>query len=371
MRRLKLVRLNIGQEPATSGRLQGARDLARSPRGARRVAVVGMILAAGLAAVLSVLASPSGNAFRAIASHGSENSDAPDGPGAYVLTATWTSGASMLPPDAWRKVTGIDIAADGRIFIADAGERRITYLDSGGRSHVLVAPGGGSNGLVDTGHLGVDSVGNRIYVADVGVRSVAVFSLDGARVATWGNLPNIGGLAVTPDGNVAMTRNDTGEVLVYSPEGFQLTKFLAVAPSPGGDLVRGIDVDGEGRMYVIDRPGRRILVYTAEGRKTDTLTPPVAASTDLIDLAVEYDPKAPGDRQVWLATSIGLFRYDISNDQSYPYRVGGNLPAIAVRKGVGTITATVDRVGRGSSLTATLFSLELGQRRGDFLTIGV
>jgi Mg-chelatase subunit ChlD/sugar lactone lactonase YvrE len=261
--------------------------------------------------------------------------------GAYVLAETWQSVQSELPADAWRRASGVDLVADGSAYLADMDQARLTVIGPDDVARVLAPPDGSDDGLVEPGHLAVDGVAGRLYVADAGADAVAVFALDGRRLATWGNVPRPAGIALLPDGNVVVTAAETGEVLLYTADGIPIHKFFAVGPTADVDLVRGVDVDADGRIYVIDGRARRVLIFNEEGRPLDTLSVGGPDTAEVLDIAVDYNPGVSAVRRYWLATSAGLYLHDPRTGVWQPYPIFGRVTAVAVRPGVGLVATVV------------------------------
>ncbi len=101
-----------------------------------------------------------------------------------------------------------------------------------------------------------------------------------------------------------------------------------------GDLLRGLDVDADGLVYVVDGRRERVTVFDAAGTRQATLHPPQMA----IDVAVEYDPAYGARKRYWLATARGVARYD-PRTKDWDQALGRPPTAIALRMGVGSALA--------------------------------
>lgn len=309
----------------------------------RLAARAGVRPVAGAAAVLAlaVLApgAPSANARPAQA-------------GAYALADTWLSRPGELPADAWRYAAGIDGLPDGRVFVSDRDEARLTVIRPDLSVAVAQPAPGYDDRLVAPGHLAADPDADRLYVADrgAGAGAVAVFDLSGTRVATWSGVPAPAGVAVTPDGNVVVGNGDSGEASVYAPDGLRLATWRVAAPDAGGDLVRGIDVDARGQVYVVDGRQPVVHVLAADGRPADTLRVNAGEGNELFDIAVE-EPVGGGAKpaRYWVATARGVYWLDTrAGGSTWQIAPTGSAWAVTVAAPHGIFATAPNRPGVGS-----------------------
>jgi len=136
----------------------------------------------------------------------------------------------------------------------------------------------GSGGNALTRPIGVAvGTGNRVYVADTGMRQIKVFQDGGAYLFAFSAikdgsdtaLRNPVHLAADPAGNIWVTDRRLKSVYVFSPEGKFLRKFV-----PNGDPAFewspfGITIDAKGDVYITDIPGvevHRVLVFDSTGK---------------------------------------------------------------------------------------------------------
>jgi len=313
----------------------------RPPRLARLI--TGAVAAAALAALATVDIGPA--AAR------------PAQTGTYVLADTWASRSGALPPDAWRYAAGIDVIADGRVFIADRDERRLTVIGPDLSVRLLRPTADYDGGLIAPEHLAADAAAGRLYVADPGGDAVGVFDLDGTRLATWTNIRAAAGVAVTPDGNVVVGSGATGEVFLYAPEGFRLATWQVVMPDPNGGLVRGIDVDGAGRIYVVDGRQPMVRVLTTDGRPNDTFNVAVNSGEEVEDIAVDDAGGTPRAERYFAATTRGVLWQDAR--AGGPWRLAPTGPAYAVALDArqGLFATAPGRPGAGSRVARLPLSL--------------
>lgn len=224
-------------------------------------------------------------------------------------------------PGALRKPLGLATDADCNVYVADGTTRRVQIYDQSGQfvralggpqwferlSHVAVDGEGTHVYAVDTG--GVEStahhvrvfdansgehlldIGSRgsepgqlnlprdidigfdgnLYVVDGGNFRVQVFSPQGEFIRTIGSLgrrygqfARPKGIALDATGNVYVSDAAHGNFQIFDPAG-QLLLFVgdrSEQPDPATYMLpAGIDVDEDGRVYMVDQYFRKLDVY--------------------------------------------------------------------------------------------------------------
>jgi len=284
-----------------------------------------------------------------VASGGAPAAARPAQAGTYVLAETWRSTAGELAPDAWRYAAGIDVTSAGRVYLSDRDEARLTVIEPGGAIRVLRPAADYDDQLVAPGHLAVDPAAGRLYVADGGADAVAVFDLDGTRLATWPNVAGAAGVAVAPDGSVVVGSGDTGEVHLYAAEGFRLATWRVVTPDANGELVRGIDVDARGQIYVVDGRQPQVHVLDAGGRPVDRLRVNLQDGQEVSDVAVDDGPGG-GSRPIryWVATTRSVMFQDTRAGTNWQIAPSGAAWAVALDPAYGIVATAPGRPGVGS-----------------------
>ncbi|MDA1128256.1 MAG: NHL repeat-containing protein [Chloroflexi bacterium] len=170
-------------------------------------------------------------------------------------------------------VVAMALAGDGRLFITDEYNHRVTIYNTSGAylSHWGV-PGSGDGELNGPAGIAIDSSGNVIVVDQHNAR-IQKFSADGKLIAIWGsfgsgegqfNLP--WGVAVDQHDNVYVCdwRND--RIQKFTNDG----EFLAVFGESGhgeGQFQRptSVAIDPEGFIYVADWGNERVQVLGPDG----------------------------------------------------------------------------------------------------------
>jgi hypothetical protein len=182
--------------------------------------------------------------------------------GSFSIAQTW-------PADAGARPERIRVGADGRATVIDRLPRVLRYLSLGQMTGVLDIPG---SGAVDA-DSGPD--GNW-YIADGS--AVLAFRPDGSRAwrmsLPFGRQSEVVGLVYDP-GSATLIALDNGSPAIQhlATDGSLLRRVVLADPDPR--LARqaawtDLDVDGRGRVFVLDRGNRRVAVVAADGIATST-----------------------------------------------------------------------------------------------------
>lgn len=159
--------------------------------------------------------------------------------------------------------------AEGNLWVADTGNKRVVKFDPQGR--VLGAVGGAG---VEDGRLS-EPVGiafdasSNLYVVDTWNQRVQVFGPDLKWIKSWPvyswwgqSVVNKPYLAVDATGNVLVTDPEGYRVLRFSNDGKLLSSWGQFGGDAGGmNLPTGITIDVQGRVYVADSENNRVLRY--------------------------------------------------------------------------------------------------------------
>lgn len=183
--------------------------------------------------------------------------------------------ASWKPFGKRAYITGI-APGNNEVFVADSGNRCIWRCDPDGK---VLGNLGARNpkektyGLVIPSphlqaRLGTD--GN-VYANNQGRHRIEAYTPAGELQKHWGkpavDIDGFSGccnpvaFALMPDGSFVTTEKGTARVKIMKADGS--LDCVVVAPSSFGDLAYGVDVDvdNEGRVYVLDRGTRSIRVF--------------------------------------------------------------------------------------------------------------
>lgn len=180
--------------------------------------------------------------------------------------------APAQPLDGFWGPRDIAIDAEGNVYVADTGNKRIRVYTASGQYIRDIGSGGSALGELDEPSGIAISADGRLYIADTWNRRISVFSTDGSFLATYpvrawydvqGSRPYI---AVDPNRPVVyVTDPEGGRVLVLSQNGDCLGAFgRPNRENPTNSqfhTIGGITVDQDGNIYVSDTGNSRILRF--------------------------------------------------------------------------------------------------------------
>ncbi|MDX9863501.1 MAG: TIGR03663 family protein [Anaerolineaceae bacterium] len=190
-------------------------------------------------------------------------------------------------PGALQAPRGMDIAADGSIYVADSRNHRIQHyapdgslLNSWGSFADRMggeAPGGTFNEPWGVA-VGPDGA---VYVADTWNHRVQKFTGDGEFVTAWGDFGQAENeyafwgprdVAVDAEGHVFVTDTGNKRVVVFDQNGKYLSSFGAAGIELGNlDEPVGVAVDKDGKVYVVDTWNQRVQIFAADPMIQDRL----------------------------------------------------------------------------------------------------
>ena len=191
---------------------------------------------------------------------------------ATELRSVGTKGSD---PGELNRLTGIEVDADGNIYVSDPGNGNVHVFGPDGAWRFDV----GSKALFpgDLRGVVVNDAVDRLYVANSQQGRVEIFDLDGAHLGGFGGIGSGDGrfldgarqLAVTPDDHVWAADYASARVQEFSAGGTYLAQFPdpAQSPDPAGlASARGIAVDPvTGDVLVADNWNQRVQRFAPDG----------------------------------------------------------------------------------------------------------
>ena len=164
-----------------------------------------------------------------------------------------------------------DVALDdqGKIYVADTGNKRIQVFDPTGQPLGAYGGAGLNPGqLNEPTSIAFDPATGQFYVADLWNLRVQVFDRNFAPLRQWEvdgwesqDAPFKAYIAVGPGGTVVVTDPAAARVWVYGPEGKPLGTLDLPMDDRGLKEPIGVDVDGQGRIYVASSGSNVVTRY--------------------------------------------------------------------------------------------------------------
>lgn len=181
--------------------------------------------------------------------------------------------AQTEPNDGFWGPRDAVVDADGNIYIADTGNKRVRVYNSEGVWQRDIGRGGSGPGQLDEPSGLAISADGRLFVADTWNRRISVFMTNGTHLTSYslrawydefGNRPY---LAYDPERDMLyVTDPDAGRVLVLNGNGECLGAFGKLnRENPNStqfSTIGGIAVDDDGFVYVVDMALGRVLKFT-------------------------------------------------------------------------------------------------------------
>jgi DNA-binding beta-propeller fold protein YncE len=175
----------------------------------------------------------------------------------------------------WVLPAGLTVTPDGSVFVLDTENNRILALDATGR--VTATFDSTSDERLDLrGPMAIASDGRSLYVANSLAAQVLVLDLSGhvqktislEPVSEAALTPRPIGLALAPDGNIAVADADNHVVLLLDPDGTVLKTIGTGARATGSDgfnVPGALTLDGDGNLYVVDTLNGRVVKLSPDG----------------------------------------------------------------------------------------------------------
>ena len=167
--------------------------------------------------------------------------------------------------------TDVAFSQDGRIFVSEYGgnDRISVFTEQGEFLYCFGAPGGGPGEFARPSALCVDKSRNHLYVADACNHRIAVYNLDGELLRYIGSAGRGPGelrypydLTLLADSTLVVCEYGNNRVQLFDAEG----RSLAVYGQAGRQLGQlaypwGVAVDNRRRAFIVDSGNARIQVW--------------------------------------------------------------------------------------------------------------
>lgn len=205
---------------------------------------------------------------------------------ALVASVAWTSAGGAAdsgpaptfqqtlggPLHAEMYPSGMEIAPDGSVIVADTGNHQIAkYTAAGAQVWRVGSHGTGTNQFDDPRDVGVDAAGN-IYVADSRNSRIVKLTSAGAWVTSWkgptGDLMSFPlGVTVT-GGKVYLADTGKNKIRVFDQAGAQLLSFATATGTCAFSAPRDVDADAAGNIYLANYKVNNVVKFTPTGACT-------------------------------------------------------------------------------------------------------
>lgn len=178
-------------------------------------------------------------------------------------TPTAISTFTFLDPSA------VAVDGTGTIYVADSQQGTVVGMDRKGTPLLFI---GRRGELSFPSGLAVDAKRGRLIVADKHAGLVRVFTLRGdalfqiGRSGTPGDIRTPVGVALDPDGTIAVLDAGKNTVHLFDPEGGH-TRTFPISTGRQGPSVKpsGIAMDSAGRISVTDSVNNSVLIFERDG----------------------------------------------------------------------------------------------------------
>jgi DNA-binding beta-propeller fold protein YncE len=166
---------------------------------------------------------------------------------------------------------GVVVDAKDNIFVSDPLQHMVLKFDPDGH---LLATIGGKDGISNPTFMAIDESRRRLYVVDSHLHQVLVFDLEGLqlkdKIGKRGekngefNFPV--GIAVGPDGSLAVTDTGSCSVQVFTPD-YKFVRRFGTQGNRPGEFIRpkGVAIDNEGNYWVVDAAFNNFQIFSPKG----------------------------------------------------------------------------------------------------------
>ena len=159
-------------------------------------------------------------------------------------------------------LSSVSVSTEGLIYICDSHNHRVTVHDEDGKFLFSFGSKGSGPGCFDYPRdiaFGSDGL---VYVSDNNSRRVCVWSKESTFKRDFQPKYVPSCIAATSDNHLLITSHSSNTVMVYTLEGELVHEFGGKGSYPGRfDGPRGICVNDNGLVYVVDKENKRVQVF--------------------------------------------------------------------------------------------------------------
>ena len=205
----------------------------------------------------------------------------PAGEGPLSLAPELIGAAEVVAGNLARP-TGVAVAPDGTIFVAESEAGRVTVFSPSGEAVRAIG------GFVEPTDVAMSA--DRLYVLDAGAGRVRAFTVQGDPLPFADDLDSAyadrsRGIAATPEGRVLISNTPNNRVVLLDDAG-AVAGQVVVWPGEDAQPVDAI-LGTDGTLFVAESQGHRLIRYAANGQRERAWPIPVANTVDSPHLAVD------------------------------------------------------------------------------------
>ena len=191
-------------------------------------------------------------------------------PQGKILLTLGKAGVAGDGPDTFNRPSGVVVAQDGSIFVADghggdSNARVVKFSKDGKFIKSWGKKGTGPGEFGELHAIAIDSKG-RLYVADRGNKRIQIFDQDGNFIDQWTQFGRPSGIYVDKKGMIYVARIQDGIMIGSASDG----KLTALIPPPpqdpahGGQGSEGVVADAEGNVYGAEVNRKMVTKYVKQ-----------------------------------------------------------------------------------------------------------
>ncbi|MDQ3250494.1 MAG: PA14 domain-containing protein, partial [Chloroflexota bacterium] len=209
-------------------------------------------------------------------------------PGAPTLVEAPLAGVTNLVQSGLNQPKGIAAGPDGRIYVADTGNRRLLLLAPTGE--LLKTIEGGSEPFGEPFDVATDAAG-QVYVLDAGLGQIMLFTADGEFLRTIPAEKSVveraRGLHVDAQARIWLANTPGERLVAVDNNGVQIME-IPVWPGAGAQPV-DVTLNRDGIIFAADAGLHKLISYAPDGRRLLAWEIAVANTVDGSHLTTDAD----------------------------------------------------------------------------------